>query len=86
MEKTKEEIEKEEPLSYQEIENVVKFIQGKVLTVIEATTTNATQLKATKDLIKHIFSEQLTRLYNNTHPNCTLLGEADMVMYSGSLR
>lgn len=78
-------IEKETHLSHIEIENIIKYIQGKVLTVVEAIALNPIQLKATKDLVKHIFSEQLTRLYNETHPNCTMLGEADMVMYSGSV-
>lgn len=78
-------IKKEIPISYKEIENVVKYIQGKTLTVIEASIQNPNQLKAIKDLVKHIFSEQLTKVYNYMHPNCTMLSESDMVRYSGSV-
>lgn len=76
---------KEVPMSYQETENEIKFIQGKVLTVIEASALNPVQLKAVKDIIKHIFSEELTHIYNDTHPNTTMLSEADMIRYSGSV-
>lgn len=74
-------IEKEEPLDHKELEARVKFIQGKVLTVIEAVIPEKGQLKATKDLVNHIFSEQLTRLYNLTHPNQEMLTEADMFQF-----
>ena len=76
---SEEEINKSEPISYQDFEAKVKYIQGKVLTVVEASIANEMQSKAIKDLIKHIFSEELTKAYNWTHPNVQLLTESDSV-------
>lgn len=47
-------------LDYPSIQSQIQFLEGKVLTVIEASITNAGQQKAVKDLIKKMFSEQLS--------------------------
>jgi len=44
----------------------IKNIQGKILTLLEATITNDSQLKATKELVKSYFSELLNK------PNITV--------------
>lgn len=79
------EIEKQIPMDYEIIESNIKFIQGKVLTIIEASIHSDSQCKAVKDLIKHVFSESLTKIYNETHPNQEMLSEADMEREWGSV-
>lgn len=56
---------KSEPkeLSYNAILSQVKFLQGKVLTVIDAVSAEKEQKKAIKDLIKNAFSQQLNWIY-----------------------
>lgn len=55
-------------LGYQDIQREVKFLQGKILTIVEAALSNETQLKATKDLVNRAFSEQLTQIAQNCFP------------------
>lgn len=50
---------KEVEINYNIIETQFKFLQGKVLTVIDATFSDKEQKKAVKDLINKSFSEQL---------------------------
>lgn len=50
---------REVKLSYFSVESQVKFLQGKILTVIEATISDKEQRKATKDIVNGIFSNQL---------------------------
>ena len=60
---------KEEPMYYGDILKQVKFLQGKVLTVIEASyIANKKQTKAVKDLVNKMFSEQLTRIAQLCYP------------------
>lgn len=56
-----------ESLGYTQIESQIKFLQGKVLTVIDASVTG-TQNKAIKDLVKRAFSEQLTWIAQLCYP------------------
>lgn len=53
-------------MAYDAIESQVKFLQGKVLTIIEAALTNPNQLEAVKSLVKKTFSEQLDWIYKIT--------------------
>ena len=53
----------EEKYTYQTVETQVKYLQGKVLTVIDASFSDERQLKAVKDLINKSFSEQLDWIY-----------------------
>lgn len=46
----------------------VKFLQGKVLTVVEASYCEERQLKAVKDLINKMFSEQMTWITQLCNP------------------
>jgi hypothetical protein len=65
-------------LSYTAIETQVRFLQGKVLTVIDAAMPPSTQNKATKDLIKKAFSNQLSwmaELCGHTGPRWASSGD-----------
>lgn len=70
---------KEVKLSYGVAETQIKYIQGKVLTVVDASYTDAIQRKAIKDLINHSFAESLNWLYDLSHPEVQSLSEAQMV-------
>ena len=59
---------KEVPMYYTGILSQIKFLQGKVLTVIDASYSNEKQLKAVKDLISKMFSEQLTWISQICYP------------------
>ena len=63
---------KEVKLSYEEIEPQIKFLQGKVLTVIEASISDKDQLKAIKSLINHDFSNSLTFILGKCTPECPI--------------
>jgi len=78
-------IEKGEPIVYSEFEGRVKYVQGKILTVIEASIADKQQCKAVKDIVKHIFSEELTKMFNWCHPHCQMLTESDMVDSTGDI-
>lgn len=54
---------KEVKLEYIVIERQVKYLQGKVLTILEASCQNETQLQAIKGLVKDTFSSQLSWIY-----------------------
>ena len=54
---------KSRELPYNAIQSQVRFLQGKVLTVIDAISAEREQKKAIKDLIKNAFSQQLNWLY-----------------------
>ena len=69
---------KEDKLGYETIETQTKFLQGKVLTVVEASL-NGRQLEAVKSLINQQFSEQLDWLYELSHPEVRVLSEAQSI-------
>jgi hypothetical protein len=48
------------PLEFGSIATQLGFLEGKVLTVIDAALSDQRQLKAVKDLVKKMFSEQRT--------------------------
>lgn len=57
-------IEKEvQEVSYDVIEMHIKHLQGKVLTLAEATISDKQQLQANKSLIKDNFNDTLTRVF-----------------------
>lgn len=68
---------KEVNLPYDEIESQIKFLQGKVLTIIDASLLGE-QKKAVKDLINQQFSEQLNWIYELTHTRVQVLGERQL--------
>ncbi len=51
------------PMEFSAIQAQLKFLMGKVLTVVDATYQDKEQKKAVKDLIKDSFSGQLNWIY-----------------------
>lgn len=70
-----DEIERGTPMVYNSIETQVKFLQGKVLTVIDACLPMGEQKNAIKQLINQKFSEQLDHVYNITRIDLETLKE-----------
>jgi hypothetical protein len=60
----------------------IKFLQGKVLTVIEASYSEERQLKAVKDLVNKMFSEQMTWITQLCNPDLPIWSK-DQVRESG---
>jgi len=54
---------KEIPLEYSAIESQMRFLEGKVLTIIDASYGDLVQRKAIKDLIKGVFGSQMSWIY-----------------------
>ena len=69
---------KEVELGYGSIEAQVKFLQGRILTIIDASYQNNEQKRAVKDLINKEFSANLNWLYDLTH-NTQSLGDRELV-------
>jgi len=61
---------KEVKLDCSDITSQVNFLQGKVLTIIEASISDERKLKAVKDLIKSAFSNQLAYIGDLCFPEC----------------
>jgi len=53
----------EKPVDIQLVLNIVKHLQGKVLTVVDATFTDEKRLKYVKDLVKDAFSSSSNWMY-----------------------
>lgn len=53
----------EKPVEIQRVLSVVKHLQGKVLTVLDATFTDEKRIKYVKDLVKEAFSSSSNWLY-----------------------
>lgn len=64
---------KPEPLDADVIGGQLFFLQGKVLTIIEASVTNTEQLKAIKDLVKNAFSDQQSYILQMCYPQTQFL-------------
>ena len=62
----------EKELSYSSVQNQIKFLQGKVLTIVDASYSNDRQLQAVKDLVNRVFSEQLTWMAQICFPNLSM--------------
>ncbi len=87
----------ERALDYGVIESQMKFLQGKVLTVIDASMDDGRKLKAVKDLVNKAFSEQLTWILQLCNPEVYMMSrdqaesliediegiERDAVLYEG---
>lgn len=63
---------KEVSLDYGAIQSQLSFLQGKVLTVIDASYNNERQLKAVKDLVKSAFHEQQTWILQICFPEAPI--------------
>lgn len=57
--KTSDEATEQKPLEFPAIQTQVSFLQGKVLTIVEAALPEGRQLEAVKGLIKGAFRDQL---------------------------
>lgn len=55
------------------IHSQVNFLQGKVLTIVEASISDKEQRKAVKDLIKSSFSDQLTWIRQLCYPEIRMM-------------
>lgn len=57
----------EAKLSYDSVITQTGFLQGKVLTVIDASYSDVIQRKAVKDLLREIFRDQCEWMYQISH-------------------
>ncbi len=68
-----------EKLDIDTIIHNLKVVQGKVLTVIEASISDKVQLKAVKDLINTSFSNQMQWIYQLCYPKTRMLTSDEAV-------
>lgn len=59
----------EKPITFGVIETQIRFLQGKILTIADASFSDERQCKAVKDLIKKTFSDQLNWLQEIYFPS-----------------
>jgi len=71
-------LDKEKFFGYGVIETQVKFLQGKVLTVIDASYPVGEQKKAIKDLVNKMFSEQLTWISQLCFPTTNMQSKSQV--------
>ena len=62
-----------EKLAVEDIHLQFKFLQGKVLTIIEAAILDSGQLKAIKDLVKTAFSNQMMWVEQLCYPKIRMM-------------
>jgi len=55
------------------IHSQIKFLEGKMLTIIEASFSDKEQRKAVKDLVKSAFSDQLTFIRQISYPEIRMM-------------
>ncbi|MFA5696337.1 MAG: hypothetical protein WC917_02725 [Bacilli bacterium] len=73
---------KENKLNYFQVESQIKFLQGKVLTVIDASYSDKEQRKAVKDLVKSAFSIQLAWILQLCAPETKIVSR-DQIQAEG---
>lgn len=75
-------------LGLDSIHSQVKFLQGKVLTIVEASVVDKVQLKAIKDLINTTFSDQLQYIMQLCYPDTVMLtsDQAENVLDMDSIK
>lgn len=69
---------KEISLSFPDIQSQISFLEGKILTVIDAVITDERQLKATKDLIRNAVNDQLTWISQLCFPDLPMKMEGEL--------
>lgn len=65
-------------LDFSAIQSQVSFLEGKVLTVIDAIITDERQLKAAKDLVRTAFNDQLTWISRLCFPDLPMKTEGEL--------
>lgn len=60
-------------LDLETVQQQIKFLQGKVLTIIEATIIDKSQLKAIKSIVNNDFGNQLMYVYRLCYPEVEML-------------
>ena len=74
---------KEVKLDYGAIGSQMSFLQGKILTIIDASFTDERQLKAVKDLVKAQFSEQLSWIGDICFPETNMVSKERVIAENG---
>lgn len=77
-----EDLGEQKPLNYSAIVSQLNFLEGKILTVIDASYTNERQTKAVKDLVKSQFREQISWIGTLCFPETRMVSE-DEIRASG---
>lgn len=72
-------INEQSSLDFEAIRSQVKFLQGKVLTVVDASIAELSQRKAVKDLINQAFSEQLTWISQLCFRDLPIVGRDSLI-------
>ena len=73
MEHTEKFLGESKSLKVDAIQAQVKFLQGKVLTILDASFTDKEQKKAVKDLVNKAFSDQLTWIMQLCYPDTQMM-------------
>jgi hypothetical protein len=84
MNNTHEQLGEVKKLPYTAIQAQIKFLQGKILTVVEASYVDTTQRKAIKDLVNKMFSEQLTWISQLCYPDVNMQSRGQVEESAGS--
>lgn len=64
---------KENKMSGSDVAVQISRLEGKTLTIVDASIENERQLKAIKDLIRKAFNEQITYVYGLCYPDTRIL-------------
>ena len=74
---------KEIKLGSEAIQYQLQYLQGRVLTIIEASLPQSSQLKAVKDLINQAFSEQLSYVLKLCYPEVGMVTTSEVESLTG---
>lgn len=80
-----EEIENQKELSFSAIRSQMGFLQGKVLTIVEASYPPGTQLEAVKGLIKGAFRDQTDYIARLCFTELPMFSQSEIESMGGDL-
>lgn len=66
-------IEKAKPLSLDSVQFQVQYLQGRVLTILEAVIANQEQCKATKDIVRGEFNNTISWIVAQAYPSIPVM-------------
>lgn len=66
------------PLYYYEIETQIKYLQGRILTIVDASVGGG-QNRAVKDLVNTEFRQTLVHFFENCHKDCHELTDRELM-------